>query len=197
MTLEQRVRKLEQENRWMRRIAALALAAVAAVVLMGQAESDELPELVARSVTIKDEAGNTRAFFGTSKEGSPTLSLWGKQGFGAWLSLTQIAFAGRGQQRAALGIKPSDERTARLLLCDTVGEPRISLDVTGERPRVDLNDGKGTRRVSLVIDRERPGMHLRDAGGKVRLSAELAAGGDGRLALRDGTKRVTWQVPAR
>jgi hypothetical protein len=54
MTTEQRLERLERENRWMRRTGAVCLAVVAAVLLMGQGEKkledlkfDELVKLVA------------------------------------------------------------------------------------------------------------------------------------------------------
>ncbi len=42
MTLEQRLERLERENRWMRRIGAVAVAVAAAVFLIGQGKAKEL-----------------------------------------------------------------------------------------------------------------------------------------------------------
>jgi hypothetical protein len=73
MTLEQRLEKLERENKWTRRIGAVGIAvaigALAAAFLVARGPSrddsssqpDEgLPDLVVRSLTVKDEAGNSR-----------------------------------------------------------------------------------------------------------------------------------------
>ncbi len=57
MTIEQRVAKLEKQNRWMKRGGGLALAAVACVVLMGQGKAEPLPDLIGKSLTLKSERG--------------------------------------------------------------------------------------------------------------------------------------------
>ena len=57
MTIEQRLERLERQNRWMKRGGAVAVALVAAVFLMGQAKPKELPDLEVRSLTLKDNAG--------------------------------------------------------------------------------------------------------------------------------------------
>ena len=79
MTIEQRLAKLEQQNRWMKRGGGLMLAAVACVVLMGQGKPKELPDLVAKSLTIKDAKGGTRATL-YEVSGAPYFTLRDKAG---------------------------------------------------------------------------------------------------------------------
>ncbi len=67
MTIEQRLAKLERQNRWMKRGGGLMLAAIACVVLIGQGKAKALPDLVAKSLTIKDRHGNAHDF---------RISLW-------------------------------------------------------------------------------------------------------------------------
>ena len=69
MNIEQRVEKLERQNRWMKRMGGLALAVVACVVLIGQGKAKELPDLVAKSLTIKDAKGKTRAELRIANQG--------------------------------------------------------------------------------------------------------------------------------
>lgn len=91
MTLEQRVRKLERENRWMRRIAAVTVAVVAVVGLVGQGKEEKLPDLEVRSLVIRDEDGRARAQLATrEKDGSPFLTLWDRAKRGS-LTLTTLA----------------------------------------------------------------------------------------------------------
>jgi len=56
MTTEQRLERLERENRWMRRIGAVGVA-VAAVFLIGQGKEKELPDLEGRSLSVVDTNG--------------------------------------------------------------------------------------------------------------------------------------------
>ena len=70
MTIEQRLTKLERQNRWMKRGGGLALAAVACVVLIGQGKPKELPDLEARSLTIRDRSGKARITLGFDRQGS-------------------------------------------------------------------------------------------------------------------------------
>ena len=79
MTTEQRLERLERENRRMRRIGAVAVAVAAAVFLVGQGKSKELPDLEARSLTIKDEGGNVRAKL-TTAGAAAGLALMAKDG---------------------------------------------------------------------------------------------------------------------
>ena len=60
MSVEERLERLERQNKWMRRLGAVGVAVAAAVFLIGQGKEEELPDLVARSLTLKDEDGNTR-----------------------------------------------------------------------------------------------------------------------------------------
>ena len=60
MSIEERLERLERQNRWMKRGVGVAAALVAAVVLVAQAKPKELPDLEVRSLTVKDKDGNSR-----------------------------------------------------------------------------------------------------------------------------------------
>jgi hypothetical protein len=64
MTLEQRVAKLERQNRRLRRGGAVLLAVAAFVVLIAQGSDKELPDLVVRSISVTDPDGRTCAKLG-------------------------------------------------------------------------------------------------------------------------------------
>ena len=85
MTTEQRLERLERENRWMRRIGAAGVAVAAAVFLIGQGKDKELPDLVVGSLavkklTVKDKDGKERAALFTAADGSPYLTFSEKNG---------------------------------------------------------------------------------------------------------------------
>jgi hypothetical protein len=80
MNLEQRLERLERENRWMRRIGAVGVAVVAAVFLIGQGKDKELPDLEVRSLKVKDNAGKVRAVLASDTDGTVYLRLRDKDG---------------------------------------------------------------------------------------------------------------------
>jgi hypothetical protein len=61
MTLERRWKRLERENRWLRRIGMVAGAVAAPVFLVGQGNEMEPKDLEVRSLTVKDKDGTARA----------------------------------------------------------------------------------------------------------------------------------------
>ena len=63
MSVEERLERLERQNKWMRRLGAVGVALVAAVFLMGQ-EKEKEPKLAdvieAHSLVLRDKRGNKR-----------------------------------------------------------------------------------------------------------------------------------------
>ena len=110
MTMEQRVERLERQNKWMRRIGAVAVALVAAVFLMGQGKAEKLPELEARSLKLKDKDGNVRLMLlATDTVGMPYIGLDASDKRGGMVSL---------------GYAP--DRTAILLFTDRTGSVKVT-----------------------------------------------------------------------
>jgi hypothetical protein len=127
MTLEQRLEKLERENRWMRRLGAVCLAVVAAVFLMGQDKPIGLPDHVVRSLTIMDGNGKVRAWLGTMPRGGVYLSLADKD------AKPRAMLATLADGATALTLKGKD------------GKERVALKVFGDSsPRLRLLDAKGS-----------------------------------------------------
>jgi hypothetical protein len=88
MTTEQRLERLERENRWMRRMGAVAVAVAAAVFLMGQQYGRTLKADTLRvggplkhvridgdGITIRDADGTARIVLGIDKKNTAGLSL--------------------------------------------------------------------------------------------------------------------------
>ena len=81
MTTEQRLKRLERENKWMRRIGVVAVAVAAAVFLIGQGKDKELPDLEVRSLKVKDKDGKVRCTLGTRVgNGAGYLSITNEAG---------------------------------------------------------------------------------------------------------------------
>ena len=109
MDLEQRLARLERANRRMKRIGTLVVVVAAAVVLSGAADGKDLPDLVVRSLTLKDKDGKTRARLAMVYE-SPHLDLFDKDGKRrVMLSAIHdradlVFFAKDGKSRVSLGL---------------------------------------------------------------------------------------------
>ena len=76
MTMVQRLEKLERQNKWMKRIGAVAVALVAAVFLMGQGKEKELPDLVGRSRKA-DRNWRSHRWWPTWNDNPPRRTLLG------------------------------------------------------------------------------------------------------------------------
>ena len=125
MTIEQRVEKLEKQNRWMKRVGGLALAAVACVVLMGQGKPKELPDLDVRSLAVRDAAGESWATLGQLK-GKSFLSLFDKAG------------------KSRLTLASMADGSPALNLSDNAGETRVLLALLADgSPVLKMYDAKG------------------------------------------------------
>jgi hypothetical protein len=171
MTLEQRVRKLERENRWMRRIAAVTVAVVAVVVLVGQGKEDKLPDLEVRSLTVKKGDAHVSLFI---NKGQPYVQLKDSDG----------------RMRAQLYVSPSICEPV-LVLNDQDGRLRASLSLWNG-PRLDLYGGKrarGKMLASLSAFKDVPFLRFRDTSETTR--ALLAH----TLQLFDAKGDVIWQAP--
>jgi hypothetical protein len=137
MTLDQRLEKVERENRWMRRIGMVAAAVAAAVFLIGQAKEKEPQDLEVRSLKVKDRDGKARVTLGTDADGVPHLRFADEHG----------------KLRAMLGTLEED------LLCLTLWDRdfkvRAALGMgTNGPPHLRLADEDGVARVRLSTSRD-------------------------------------------
>ena len=110
MTIEQRLAKLERQNKWIKRIGAVGLSVVAAVFLIAQGKPEELPDLVGKSLAIYDKTGKRVVFLKGSwlylenesgsvalgvTEDAPQVTLRSKSGMPeVTLNLSHLAFSG-------------------------------------------------------------------------------------------------------
>ena len=185
MTTEQRLERLERENRWIKRIEAVGIlavgiAVVAAVFLLGQGK-DVLSDLKVHSLIITDKNGRARAKLGTwdNKGGFPYLALLDSSGVNR-LNLSVRADVptltlsdGAGTGRAILSTQPDGSSVLSLLDKDAA---QVMLFVSAQAGEVGFN----------IL-------------GKDSKQLRVALGGlpDGRCALTflDANGKVIWQAP--
>ncbi len=177
MTIEQRVAKLEKQNRWMRRGGGVMLAAVACVVLMGQGK--ERPRFVeAQRFTLVNADGETRALLESDDEQDcPSLTL----------------FDDKGTKRIVLSVAPGGHSALHLFGRKRV---RAGLGVGGDAGPADLAlvDKDDNLRVQLYAwKKESPGLVLRDQDQRVRVRIYGEENARIELAGKDG--KVIWQAP--
>jgi hypothetical protein len=185
-TLEDRVAKLERENRRWKRGAVLVLAVLSGLVLMGQTPRPRVSDEVrTRSLVIVDQAGKERAALSAFKEG-PRLSLWDEAG----------------NERVALYANKDE---GHLSLRDQVGNERASLQGGKDGAALFLQDEAGKEQVSLYAGKEGPRLLLDDAEGYTATlgATELVTPSTGTkvkrsaasLVLTDKERKTIWQAP--
>jgi hypothetical protein len=178
MTLEQRVEKLEKQNKWLKRLGTLAIAVGAVVVLGGQAEGKEVRHLLGKSLAISDDAGELRVKLGV-QDGTSRLELNDRHGrsrvfLHADLQGQTTLFLKDGTMKERVGISVSDLGPAMMTLWAKDGQGLVSA-------YVDLKGSKG--------------FAIEDKGGTTRAVLEVTPSGSLRLELRDTNGKVLWKAP--
>ena len=193
MTTEQRLERLERENRWMRRIGVVAVAVAAAVFLVGQGKEKELPDLEVRSLTMRDKDGRIRAKLWAIEH--PALGSAG-------LTLVDR----NGNVRGAFDTYNNDGHPS-LHLSDPRMETRAILHLAADgAPALSLHDRDGKPRALLVTRADgSPALTLADKDSQARAVLGVTetvnkAGAktktaENTLTLRDAKGNVIWQAP--
>ena len=178
MTTEQRLERLERENRWMRRIGAVAVAVAAAVFLIGQGKDKDLQDLVVRSVLVKDKHGALRAIL--DKDGLiihdevglvPLVMLHGNGGLGI--------YDRNGRQTLAVGVGRGVAGV--FLLGDKNGRASLQTAADGS-PALRLLDKDGHNRAVLGVT------EAMKAGVKTKTAENT-------LRLYDAKGKLIWKAP--
>jgi len=166
MTLEQRLEKLERENRWMRRIGAVAVALVGACVLVGQVDK-ELPDLVVRSLKVKDGNGRVRAWLGTLPDGSPHLRLTSED------LRIRANLATHADGSASLALIDKSYMVRAMLTTDADGSPSLNLAD---------KDGQDRAVLGVITTAD-------------KVTGAKTTTAENTLTLYDGKGKVLWQLP--
>ena len=119
---------LERENRRWKRIGALVLVGIAAVVLMGQAKPRKVAQVIeAEKFVVRDKSGKVRAALQISAKDEPSLDLYDKNG----------------KNRASLAILEGGGQTPILFLLDRNEKFSLKLAEVGGEGIMWLHDKDG------------------------------------------------------
>ena len=145
--LEDRLEKLERDNRRLKYVAALVLTCAAAFVSLGIAPSSRIIE--AEGFVLRDDSGKVRAILGVSAAG-PALSLRDGNGIERVLLAAQANGApllrfsdADGKDRAVLTVTPSGPG---LSFADSHERVRTALGFLGGEGRLEYYDANGDLR---------------------------------------------------
>lgn len=193
MTIEERVERLETQNRWMTRVGCIGLASIGVVLLVAQAGDKELPRIEVKSLSVRDDAGKERVTLSPSglvvrdETGRESITL-DTVGPGPTLVLT--GKDGKGRVELGGGLLP------HLRLMDAEGKARADLAVLADSTVLSLRDATENERVQMGIFGF-PYLSLWD-GGKARIKLGVPANGLPELLLLDGAgnKRATLRLLA-
>jgi hypothetical protein len=192
-TLARRLDRVERENRRMKRVGMVALAVMVAVVLMGQATTSKVAEVIeAEKFVVVDKRGNDRVILEVSEnvdipsiqllstKGKPHVSLKGAwEGTGKGGSLTLSGPEGKGN----VEISTSNDHPSLSLEHDAhwVGDDlrgrRISLTILPEGSGLTITDKTGKPRVGLNLLAHHTTLHFTDEAGNNRVWLILDADG--------------------
>jgi hypothetical protein len=214
MTTEQRLEKLERQNRWMRRIGAVGVAVAAAVFLIGQGDDPTQRTLELRKLILRDGNGKRRAELAVTEKGRVALAFWDLNG-------KIRAHVGLGDEdKPFLSLKSADKKTAVLLAVGESGRPYIfaggrktgahvqlsgdtitmydkdrkcRVGLSADDPLVLLFDKGGKARVAL--DSSAEGLILMDEQGKRRAVFSTDSNGKSTITMYDAKGDVIWQAP--
>jgi len=207
-TIEERLEKLERQNRRMKLAGVGALVIAGAVVLMGQASGPRtLPEVRANSFVLVDANGQRRAMLAMFSDG-PGLAPYDPTG----------------QPRAELTVFSSgpdlqmEDANGKVRVGPTVflGKPELVLIGANEKAEADLfvdsiapaltfSDTNGSQRVALGVASDGPWFSLNDASGfKTDIgvthlvspeTGEVRRTSAASIALFGKDKNVLWSAP--
>jgi len=184
-SLEQRIERLECQNRWMKRTLGGVLLVLASVVAMGQAASTQSPEvLTARKLRIVDQLGRERIVLTALEANAPCLTLLDAKGnpVGGFIKLDSglagMALFHKGSRKLRVLIGDAHDGSHGMCIYDKEEVPRLSLVMgeDGRRPAVIMMDGKRVPRLMMSAGAETAFLSLNDEIGKAR--ATLGQMGD-------------------
>ncbi len=186
-TLSERLDRLEQENRWLRRLAALSLSglAVCFAVAGGLRPSGEI---AARRFVVQDAHGRARAVLGLQEDGQPGVALLDGKGrtqvalrtsddHSSWLEF-------RDRDRLRMALSSSSSGASNLNLFDRDQLIGVGLGIGPDNASVlALNRGLGG--FALNLDREGEArFSMTDPDGQIRGAYSMHR--DGQLAAEVG-----------
>ena len=202
MTLEQRVGRLETQNRWVKRVAAILFGCCAAGILMAQGGPKQEP-LSAAAISLVDETGEEYLWIGRDKDGRTQLALKWKEGEG----LSLVTKPGASSSVHLKGVSASAEvitsAGSRMTLQSRKGATTALATLNCEPTRVvkldllHLGPGKNAQ-ISIGIDENAiPYFRIEDASGNDLVKLTLEEDETPSLTFYDKKGKVIWKAPTK
>lgn len=141
MSIDERIERLERDNRMLRRLAVIPLLAATAALLMGQAPAQKVIE--AQRFALIDPSGKVVGGLSAGDRG-PSLTFFDTTGLRLSLSPDSLILYDRGGEVRYL-LRVRDDGNLATTMFDAKGEGRINLRVAPEgsaRVVVTARDGK-------------------------------------------------------
>lgn len=177
----QRLEAAEREIRRVKRVGAMTIAMIAALVLMGQAIPPKATKVVeAEQFVLRDRNGKARAWLNMSDDS------------------VNFALADTNEKTRTL-LYLLDDGTHGLILATQDGQTRVEVKVGGNGvPTLSLVDNDGNRIGMFILSDGKPALGLVDRTQKLRGSLGLETDGQVRLTLsdRNATERAELTVLA-
>ena len=152
MTLEERIVRIERQNRWMKRAGGVGVALVGLFLTLGQGKPQLVHDtLVARSFELVDEKGKSGGVWGFD-EGEALLVMKGKGG--------DVCSLGR----------------STLLLFDDNKKSEISLSITTDGPVVMIKLNSLNTVYMQVLSKELPRVGVKSEGGVAAIQVSPTEG---------------------
>ncbi len=202
MTLEQRVGRLETQNRWAKRAASILFGCCAAGILMAQGSPKQEP-LRAAAISLVDETGKENLWIGRDKNGRTQVALKWKEGEG----LSLVTKPGASSSVHLKGVSASAEvitsagssmmlqsrkgaKTAMAWLkCEPTGAVKLDLLHLGPR--------KNTQ-IAIGIDQNGiPYFRIEDSRGNDLVKLTLEEDESPSLTFYDKKGKVIWRAPTK
>ena len=199
-TLARRLDRVERENRRMKQAGMVALAVIAAVVLMGQATTSKVAEVIeAEKFVLRDKSGKTRAFLGVGDEGTVVLDLNDQDE----KIVVNLAVTAKGD--AVLSFVKNDEvhvgltfndatRLSSLILLDDDGKESVMIVSGGvdNAPTLSLAYKNGGSGITLGFLPDVPSLAIYDRKGKNRVKLSLGFDESPTVSIidKDGKRRA-------
>jgi len=211
--MEQRIRRLERENRITRWVAGLVIMVAGAFFTMGLEEGSDgsigrFRQVDCGQVVVRDADGQMRAWLGLA-DGGPRLIFFdhmGQQRMG--VGMTRLGepavgvFDGGQNERIALGIvegwpglvlrDPQGKKRAALFAREDWGSlyfydrretKRTGIGLYGEAAALNLSDDRGKDRAALSMDKKGASVSFLDRGGQKRVALGTLAGDEPALGF--------------
>jgi len=140
MTADQRIERLERQNRWMRRVGVLAMVGIAALLFLAQTREKRLPDLKVRSLAVLDEKGRVRASIAPHESGVgfmlSDVNLESRLMLGVWGTPYMTFWRGKNECLTLADLKDD----GRILL--VIHDP-MTLKLAGAKARFTMQDSDG------------------------------------------------------